>query len=176
MIEKLKAITIPVMGTVDDSIVDGDGIRFTVFVQGCPHHCVGCHNPQSWEMKQDNMVSLYDLYKVVEDNPLSSGITFSGGEPFLYAPQLAVLAQAVHALGKDVWSFSGWTYEWLAQNEHAKALLDNVDVLVDGPFLLTERDLTLKFRGSRNQRVIDLNTTRKTGCLTELYSLRQMAG
>ena len=122
------------------------------------------------------MVSLYDLYKVVEDNPLSSGITFSGGEPFLYAPQLAVLAQAVHALGKDVWAFSGWTYEWLAQSEHAKALLDNVDVLVDGPFLLAERDLTLKFRGSRNQRVIDLNTTRKTGCLTELYSLRQMAG
>jgi anaerobic ribonucleoside-triphosphate reductase activating protein len=105
----------------------------------------------------------------VEDNPLSSGITFSGGEPFLYASQLAVLARAVHALGKDVWSFSGWTYEWLSQNEHAKALLDNVDVLVDGPFLLAERDLTLKFRGSRNQRVIDMKATREAGKIVLKY-------
>ena len=170
IIEELKNITIPVFGTVDESVVDGEGMRFALFVQGCPHHCNGCHNPKSWATTTDNMVSLYQIYQAVEDNPLLSGITFSGGEPFLYARQLAVLAKAIHASGKDVWSFSGWTYEQLMKRgDDARELLANIDVLVDGPFQLDKRDLSLQFRGSWNQRVIDMVETRRTGLVVERY-------
>ena len=170
IIEELKSVTIPVFGTVDESVVDGEGVRFALFVQGCPHHCNGCHNPKSWATTTDNMVSLYHIYQAVEDNPLLSGITFSGGEPFLYARQLAILAKAIHATGKNVWSFSGWTYEQLMQREDARELLANIDVLVDGPFQLDKRDLSLRFRGSWNQRVIDVAKTRATGAVVELFA------
>ena len=150
---------IPVLGVVEDSVVDGDGLRFTLFVQGCPHHCKGCHNPQSWAMKRDHLVPLQKIYDAVVENPMWDGITFSGGEPFLYAKELAPLAKALREKGKSVWSFSGWTYEELTQREDARELLENIDVLVDGRFEIAQKDISLMFRGSRNQRVIDMNAT-----------------
>ena len=177
MLEELKNLSVPVMGIVEDSVVDGEGLRLALFVQGCPHHCNGCHNPQSWALKKDNMKSLFEIYELVRDNPLCDGITFSGGEPFLYAKELLPLAKAVHALGKDVWSFSGWTYEELMEREDARQLLENIDILVDGPFELDKRDLGLMFRGSWNQRVIDVPKTRKTGTVIQLYpDARRLAG
>jgi anaerobic ribonucleoside-triphosphate reductase activating protein len=100
MLDKLKDIYVPVMGIVDDSVVDGERLRLAVFVQGCPRHCQDCHNPQSWAFTKENMVSLNEIYTRVEENALCSGITLSGGEPFIYAKELALLADAVKAGGK----------------------------------------------------------------------------
>jgi len=155
-----------VAGIVDDSIVDGDGCRLTVFVQGCARRCHGCQNQETQPME--------DILARLAANPLLAGITFSGGEPFLQPAPLAELARAVHARGLDVWSYSGYTLEELctrAQKDKATAaLLAEVDVLVDGPYEESQRDLTLHFRGSRNQRVIDMKATRRTHTIQLLYN------
>lgn len=158
-----------IAGYIDDSIVDGEGMRFTVFTQGCPHHCPGCHNPETWDESPSagRYVDTGDLMSIIAQNPLLRGVTFSGGEPFLQAAPLAELARAAHACHLDVWSYSGYTCEELLAMAEARpevrALLDDLDVLVDGPFVLAERDLSLRFRGSRNQRVLDMAATRRSG-------------
>lgn len=152
-----------VCGIEPESIVDGKGIRFVLFVQGCPHRCPGCHNPQSHPFEGGTVRSIEELFQKICENPLLKGVTFSGGEPFCQPEPLAELGKAAHARGLDVTTYTGYVYEeLLAMRDPAvKALLDQTDVLVDGPFLLAEKDLTLRFRGSRNQRVIDMNETRK---------------
>lgn len=150
-----------IAGIVDDSVVDGDGIRLTVFTQGCPHHCHGCHNPQTWNLTGGHEIDTEEIVQKLKENPLLSGITFSGGEPFLQPAPLADLARAAHSLGLDVWSYTGFTLEELEKRTDAQQLLNEVDVLVDGPYVEALRDLTLRFRGSSNQRIIDLNELRK---------------
>ncbi len=154
-----------IAGVVKESIVDGKGIRYTVFTQGCPHHCKGCHNPQTWAFEGGEITTPETLFEDFRKNPLLKGVTFSGGEPFCQPQPLAELARLVHSLGKDVTAYSGWTYEQLVE-QHDPAvddLLAQVDVLIDGPFLLEQRNLELTFRGSENQRVIDMNKTRQQG-------------
>ncbi len=162
-----------IAGIVDDSIVDGDGCRLTVFVQGCHRRCHDCQNPETQPMEGGRRIDTADILAKVKANPLLAGVTFSGGEPFLQPAPLAALARAVHALGLDVWSYSGFTLdELLARAEKDKAtaaLLNEIDVLVDGPYEEAERDLTLHFRGSRNQRVIDMRATRKAKKIQLLY-------
>lgn len=150
-----------IAGIVDDSIVDGEGVRLTVFTQGCPHHCHGCHNPQTWSLDGGHEIDTEEIVEKLKENPLLSGITFSGGEPFLQPAPLTELAQAAHKLGLDVWSYTGFTLEELEKRTDAQQLLNEVDVLVDGPYVEALRDLTLRFRGSSNQRIIDLNELRK---------------
>lgn len=156
-----------IAGIVRESIVDGPGIRFTVFCQGCPHHCPGCHNPQTHPFTGGLRVGVSRLALEMQKNPLLQGVTFSGGEPFCQAGAFAALADKVHALGKDVFCYSGWTLEELwgkAETESdVKELLQKIDYLVDGRFVLAERDLTLRFRGSRNQRVLDMKKSRAAG-------------
>lgn len=155
--------SIKIAGITDDSIVDGEGYRFTIFVQGCPHHCPGCHNPQTHDKNGGTWADTEDLYKQIVANPLLSGVTFSGGEPFCQAGPLAELALALHKRHLDIWTYTGYTLEELEaqQNLDVQALLNETDVLVDGPFILEQRDLTLPFRGSQNQRLIDMVETRK---------------
>ena len=162
---------IRIAGTINDSVVDGDGYRFTVFTQGCPHHCQGCHNPKTWPFDGGYLVDTEEILMALRANPLLSGITFSGGEPFAQPVPLTHLARETRALGLDVWSYTGYTLETLTEmkNPDVDALLDELDVLVDGPFILGERDLTLRFRGSRNQRVIDMNATRQRGEIVLKY-------
>ena len=150
-----------IAGIVDDSIVDGEGVRLTVFTQGCPHHCHGCHNPQTWNLDGGHEIDTEEIVEKLKENPLLSGITFSGGEPFLQPAPLTELAQAAHKLGLDVWSYTGFTLEELEKRTDAQQLLNEVDVLVDGPYVEALRDLTFQFRGSSNQRIIDLNELRK---------------
>lgn len=147
------------------SITDGPGFRYTVFVQGCPHKCPGCHNPQTHDFSGGMEADTEMLLEDFAADPLLAGMTFSGGEPFCQPAPLAQLAQKVHALGKTVVCYSGWTYEQLLAMEDpaVQALLSACDVLVDGPFLLEQRNLDLRFRGSENQRCIDLNATRRSG-------------
>ncbi|MBB5174687.1 anaerobic ribonucleoside-triphosphate reductase activating protein [Texcoconibacillus texcoconensis] len=147
-----------VLSIIDDSIVDGEGLRTVIFFAGCPHRCVGCHNPESWSIENGEERSLSEVMKRVAANPLND-VTFSGGEPFLQAEEAAKLAAEVKALGKGVWVYTGYTLEELRKstNSFVHRLLLLTDVLVDGPFIEAEKDLTLSYRGSRNQRVIEVN-------------------
>lgn len=154
----LNAKNIRLAGVVNDSITDGPGIRFTVFVQGCPHHCPGCQNPQTWEFNGGVMVSAADLLADIEHNPLLSGVTLSGGEPLAQAEALLPLAEAVRQKGLSLAIYTGYTFERLMemQDKSIMQLLKLADTLIDGPFIIAERNLELNFRGSANQRIIDL--------------------
>ncbi len=152
-------------GIVDESIVDGKGIRMTVFTQGCPHHCPGCHNPQTHDFLGGTEEDTDEIFEQFCENPLLRGITFSGGEPFCQPIPLKVLADRVHSVKKDVTIYTGWTYEQLIamHDSDVDALLSVCDVLVDGPFVEALKDPDLLFRGSENQRLIDMRATRETG-------------
>lgn len=144
-------------GIVSDSIVDGPGIRTTVFCQGCPHHCPGCQNPETWEFGCGTAMDTQTIVQIVKSNPLCRGVTFSGGEPFAQAEGFTELAQALKAQGYEVAAYSGYTFEQLlAGTPGQKKLLQTIDVLIDGPYLAAERSLELSFRGSRNQRIINV--------------------
>ena len=163
---------IRISGIARDSIVDGEGIRLTVFTQGCPRRCPGCHNPETQPLVGGRTTTVGAVVAELDENPLLTGLTLSGGEPFLQPGALLPLARAAHARGLDVWSYTGFTLaELRAQGDtDVDALLEELDVLVDGDYREELRDLTLHFRGSRNQRVIDLAATRRTGELTLLYA------
>ena len=150
---------------LEDSIVDGPGLRLAIFCQGCPHHCPGCHNPATHDPQGGRLIEVEQLTALVKRNPLSAGITLSGGEPFVQAAACAALAREIHQLGKTVWTYSGYTYEELLRRQDAADLLAASDVLVDGPFILSRRSLELQFRGSDNQRIIDLTKSRAAGTL-----------
>ncbi len=154
-------------GTVEDSIVDGPGIRYTIFVQGCPHRCPGCHNPQTHEFSGGYTADTEQLLEAVRSNPLLGGVTFSGGEPFCQPEALCALGREIKAMGKHLMVYSGYTYEQLLEIGRKRPavleLLELADLLVDGPYREEERDLTLLYRGSANQRVIDLKKTREHG-------------
>ena len=144
-------------GIVSDSIVDGPGIRTTIFCQGCPHHCEGCHNPETWDFGCGTDMEEETLLEIVQSNPLCRGVTFSGGEPFAQAAGFARLARLLKEKGYEVASYTGYTFEaLLAGSEDQKALLEAIDILIDGPFLLAERSLEVPFRGSKNQRILDV--------------------
>ena len=145
-----------IANTVNDSIVDGPGLRFTIFTQGCPHHCPGCHNPDTHDPQGGQEVSVEDLIDMMGKNPLIEGLTLSGGEPFAQAADCVRLAEAAHAVGWTVWTYSGYTFEHIlaSQDPGWQELLRQTDVLVDGPFIQKEKSYELRFRGSRNQRLI----------------------
>lgn len=156
-----------ICGIEPESIVDGKGFRYVIFTQGCPHRCPGCHNPQSHAFNGGRLADIRDLFREICENPLLKGVTFSGGEPFCQPKPLTELAEMIHGKALDLTVFTGYTYENL-RNRHdpdIDALLAETDVLIDGPFMEEQKDLTLEFRGSRNQRVIDLKKTRLTGHL-----------
>lgn len=157
-------MNIRIAGITNDSFVDGPGLRLTVFTQGCPHHCPGCHNPQSHDFQGGEVRSTESIIDIARDNFLLDGVTLSGGEPFAQAEACAEIAKEAHALGLNVWCYSGYTLERLLHGEPAWLnLLQNIDVLVDGPFILELRTLDAKFRGSSNQRVIDVPASLKSG-------------
>lgn len=149
--------TISLAGIMTDSIVDGPGIRTTIFVQGCVHHCKGCHNPQSWAFEGGTDKTVQELYEIIKKNPLCHGVTFSGGEPFCQPLPLATLAKTLKAEGYEIASYSGYTFEELLQGtSEQKQLLETLDILVDGRFELALRNLDLRFRGSENQRILNV--------------------
>ena len=154
------ASRIRLSGIVEESIVDGPGLRFVVFVQGCPHHCPGCHNPQTHSFTDGYLDEIDHIFAQYQENPLLSGITFSGGEPFCQPEPLAELGRRVHDAGGNVITYTGYVYEDLlqmAENTPAiRDLLAVTDQLIDGPYIEALRDLTLPFRGSSNQRIITL--------------------
>lgn len=160
-------------GIVSDSVVDGPGIRVTVFAQGCPHRCEGCHNPETWEFGCGTQVDTGRVLEIVRSNPLCRGVTFSGGEPFAQAAGYAELARELKTLGYEVASYSGYTFEQLLNGtSEQRELLGFIDVLIDGPFVLAEKSLELNFRGSRNQRIIDVPASLAAGKAVEITAGR----
>ena len=149
---------ISLSGVTGDSIVDGPGLRLTIFTQGCLHHCPGCHNPQTHDPEGGSWADTEDILAAAAENPLLDGITLSGGDPFLQPVPCLALAEGAHKIGLNVWTYTGYTWEALLEENDAEklALLKETDVLVDGPFLLAERSLELRFCGSRNQRLSDV--------------------
>lgn len=153
---------IRVCGIEPESIVDGPGFRYVLFVQGCPHHCRGCHNPESWAFEGGEEMTAGEIFEEIKARPRLRGVTFSGGEPFEQADALLGLARLVKSAGLTLMSYSGYTLEELEARHDAAtdALLGLLDILVDGPYVEAERNLTLIYCGSENQRVIDMNRTR----------------
>ncbi len=155
--------TIRLYGTAPDSIVDGPGLRYAVFVQGCSHHCPGCHNESSQPFDGGTVERIDDVVERILANKLVQGVTLSGGEPFEQPAACAEIARQMRERGLNIWTYSGYTYEDLLAMPKAQELLEASDVLVDGPFVQALHSYDLSWRGSSNQRVIDLNQTRAQG-------------
>lgn len=166
-----KTMEIRLAGLEPESIVDGPGYRFTVFVQGCPHNCPGCHNPQTHDFSGGHLADTDDVIAHLGKNPLVRGLTLSGGEPMMQPEPLYLIAKAAKEKGMNVWCYTGFTLEELLRENRADRmrLLSAVDVLVDGPFRSHERSLDLLYRGSKNQRLIDMPATLKGGTI-RLYA------
>ena len=182
-----------IYGFTPESFVDGPGIRAVVFVQGCNNACPHCHNPDSWDITGGKKHTVREIIQMIKSARLPKsqagalshaapqarkratrkiqGVTFSGGEPFLQAAALVQVAEAVKRLGLDLTTYTGYVYEDLVQRENAdiQALLSLSDYLIDGPYIHSQRNIGLKFRGSANQRLIDMNETRRVGEVV-LYS------
>lgn len=159
--------TIRIAGVVRESIVDGPGLRFAVFTQGCAHHCPECQNPETWDFEGGYDCEIDKILNAMDDNPLLDGITMSGGDPLYQAEASYVLCSKVKERGLNVVVFTGYTYEELMELEKMDPwvgkLLEVTDILIDGRYENDKRDLTLLFRGSQNQRVIDMNRSREDG-------------
>ncbi len=154
---------IRVAGIVEESVVDGPGIRFVIFTQGCRHNCVGCHNRHTHSFHAGELISIEGIIQRVGVNPLLDGVTLSGGEPFEQAEALSRLAMALKKLGHNIITYTGYTYEHIVEKsdkmEGWMALLHHTDILIDGPFEIEKKNLNLRFRGSENQRIIDVQKT-----------------
>lgn len=159
--------TLRIAGTVKDSIVDGPGLRYVIFTQGCPHGCPGCHNPETHDFHGGKEANINEILDEIFGNPILSGVTFSGGEPFCQPEGLLSIAEKIKEKNIHLMIFTGYLLEQLQKMESAavKRLLELADVIVDGPFVLEQRNLTLSYRGSENQRVIDMVKTRQSGAI-----------
>jgi len=143
-------------GIVNASISDGPGLRLTVFAQGCERDCPGCHNPDTHDLNGGYDLNISDIVELYKQNKLLDGVTLSGGEPFLQPAALCALAREIKALGGNVVTYTGYTFEELLKKDDCRELLALTDILIDGPFELAQRTLELPFRGSANQRALDV--------------------
>ena len=154
-----------VLDILEDTTVDGPGFRTSIYLAGCHHRCPGCHNPESWDENGGEELSVDDLLRVIVNDPFAH-VTLSGGDPLLQADGCAELARRVKAeTDKTIWCYTGYTWETLlVKNDPVvMSLLENLDVLVDGPFIQSLRDTSLLFRGSSNQRLIDVQKSLSAG-------------
>ena len=154
-----------ILHIVEGTSVDGPGLRTSIYMAGCNHHCPGCHNPASWNPQGGEERCLDELMQVIAYN--EAPVTLSGGDP-LQQPEgtRALISRIKHELGYNVWCYTGYTWEEIVNDPKLFKVVQELDVLVDGPFKMAERDISLRFRGSRNQRLIDVQRTLDTGVLT----------
>ena len=139
-----------------DSIVDGEGVRTVVWTQGCPHHCPGCHNASTWDFDDGALIDVEEVIEELKTIQNQDGITLSGGDPVCQADACYEIGKAAHEMGLNVWCYTGFTYEQMLSNPKTRRLLNQIDVLVDGKFIQEEKSYDIYFRGSRNQRIIDV--------------------
>ena len=155
-----------------DSIVDGEGIRTVIWTQGCSHNCPYCHNPQTHDFKGGEEVNIEDIIQRINHLEGQDGITFSGGDPMFQARQCAVIAKHAKEIGLNVWAYTGFTFEELIEKNNTEIMnfIENIDVIIDGKFDINQKSLDLKFRGSTNQRVIDVKKSLKEKRVVLLYN------
>ncbi|MDE6085240.1 MAG: anaerobic ribonucleoside-triphosphate reductase activating protein [Muribaculaceae bacterium] len=146
--------TIRVLSIIDGTSVDGPGLRTSIYLAGCRHHCPACHNPESWDFNQGALMTLDEIYDHISEQDFD--VTFSGGDPMEHAAVLKNLFKRLKEDGRNIWCYTGYAYEELLHDSDKSELLQWIDVLVDGLFINEQRDLSLLFRGSRNQRLIDV--------------------
>lgn len=140
---------------IDGTSVDGPGLRTSIYFSGCSHHCPGCQNPQTWDINAGNDTDINDVLKTVIDNDFD--VTFSGGDPLFQVEEVTELAKRIKQIGKNIWCYTGYTYEQILADSRLSQILPFIDVLVDGRFDINLRDISLRFRGSANQRLIDVH-------------------
>lgn len=156
---------ISILRVVEDTTVDGPGFRTSVYAAGCPNHCPGCHNPESWDINAGTPTPIADILDIILADPFAD-VTFSGGDPMFQPEGFAALARAIRAASsKSIWCYTGFTFEQILANPRQKALLSQIDVLVDGPFIQSLRDESLLFRGSSNQRIINVSRSLESGTI-----------
>lgn len=143
-----------ILDIVPGTSVDGPGLRTAIYFAGCDHRCPGCHNPQSWDFGGGKDMSLEEIMAVVIENDFD--VTFTGGDPLYRVEEILPLARKIREHGKSIWCYTGFIYEDVLTDPHKKEILDYLEVLVDGPFIESLRDIHLLFRGSSNQRLIDI--------------------
>ena len=164
-----------ILEILEDTTVDGPGFRTAIYAAGCPNACVGCHNPQSWDIANGHTMSTQEIIDIVLADPFAD-VTFTGGDPMFQPEGFAELAKAIKVCSnKNIWCYTGFTYETMLQNPKHRKLLEQIDVLVDGKFILEEKSYDLHFRGSRNQRIIDVQKSleEQRVCLIEKYIIRE---
>lgn len=154
-----------IANTIPESIVDGPGLRYVVFIQGCSHNCFGCHNPDTHDPNDGRDVEIADILTELLSNPIINGLTISGGEPFDQAKECAELAYFARYYKVNVWVYTGYRFEDLLRNHNpsVEQLLRCTDVLVDGPYIQTLKSYEARFRGSKNQRLINVPESLKKG-------------
>ncbi len=150
-----------------DSIVDGEGIRTVIWTQGCPHNCLGCHNPETHDINGGALVDLEEVFEIIDGLEGQDGITFSGGDPFMQTKECSEIAKYARDKGLNIWAYTGFTFENLVSlSEKKKEIMDflkEIDVLIDGKFELSNKSYNCIFRGSSNQRIIDVKKSLKAG-------------
>ena len=144
---------------IDGTSVDGPGLRTSIYFSGCSHHCPGCQNPQTWDINAGNDTDIDDVLKTVIDNDFD--VTFSGGDPLFQVEEVTELAKRIKQIGKNIWCYTGYTYEQILADSKLSQILPFIDVLVDGRFDINLRDISLRFRGSANQRLIDVHKSQR---------------
>lgn len=145
-----------ILRIIEDTTVDGPGMRTAVYAAGCTHRCPGCHNPQSWDIRAGRLMNVEEILHPILSDPFAD-VTFTGGDPMMQPEGFAELARAIRERSrKTIWCYTGYTYEALLTMPARRELLQHIDVLVDGPFVQSLRDEQLRFRGSSNQRLIDI--------------------
>lgn len=154
-------VTLRVVDIVDGTTVDGPGFRTSIYFAGCEHHCPGCQNPATWDPMAGKGMTIGELLQRIEENDFD--VTFSGGDPLFQADPLALLAREIRKLGKTIWCYTGYLFETVQHDKRLSALLPFIDVMVDGPFAESQRDIELLFRGSSNQRLINVAETLASG-------------
>ena len=153
-----------ILSIAEGTSVDGPGLRTSIYFAGCRHHCEGCHNPQSWDINNGKTTTVGELLEVIRYNEFP--VTFSGGDPFFQIEAVTELAHAIKdQLGFNIWCYTGYLWEEIQQHKEFMPLLEYIDVIVDGRFVLAQRDISLLFRGSKNQRIIDVQQSLKTNTI-----------
>lgn len=159
-----------IAGRIKHSSVDGPGVRYVIFFQGCFHHCAECQNPETWDVNGGTETDPEDIITDLRQTKLLDGITFSGGDPLLHPAEVERIARAAHEMGLTVWCYTGWTYEQIlngAAGPKAIEALSSIDVLVDGPFVRALKSRECLYRGSSNQRLIDVPASLQAGRAVE---------
>lgn len=143
-----------ILRIIAGTTVDGPGLRTSIYFAGCVHHCPECHNPESWDFSGGEEMTIDEIVRQVEEEDFD--VTFSGGDPLGQVESLTELAKRIKSLGKSIWCYTGYKYEYVVTDTHLSQILPYIDVLVDGPYVAAQRDVKLLFRGSKNQRLVNV--------------------